>query len=390
MGSPRFRFNVVIGLVALTLVASLAGRPYAQDLESAIAAHARHTDWLMRFPNVVGTAVGLAADGQPAIKVYTRAAGAGGIPDRLEGLPIVVEVTGEIFALNASSAKGKGGGSGGSGLTSPCTTNPPPGLTTTSLWPPPVPIGVSTGNSAQCLAGTIGARIADQTNIYALSNNHVYAEESTGNPPPQAGLTAVQPGLYDTNCTLSSTTNNTIGPLSAYVPLSFNCTCFIFCACSGTDNQVDAAIASTMSTPLCAATPSNGYGYPVAGAGISACLNEGVQKYGRTTSLTQGTVSGISATVIVNYGNGNYARFVNQVQVSASKAFIKPGDSGSLLVATGIAPTTCGSVPAKAPIGLLFAGNSSGTAAFANPIGEVLTELQTALGGGVTLTITGQ
>ncbi|MHC4440599.1 MAG: fibronectin type III domain-containing protein, partial [Planctomycetota bacterium] len=57
----------------------------------------------------------------------------------------------------------------------------------------PVPIGVSTGHFA-ITAGTIGCRLTDGENIYALSNNHVYADENNGIP----GLDNVlQPGPYD-------------------------------------------------------------------------------------------------------------------------------------------------------------------------------------------------
>jgi hypothetical protein len=86
-----------------------------------------------------------------------------------------------------------------------------------------------------------------------------------------------------------------------------------------------------------------------------------VQKYGRTTALTKGTVVGINATVDVGYSSGT-ARFVNQIVVYSSKPFIKPGDSGSLLV----------TYPAVNPVGLLFAGNASGQYAIANQINDVL------------------
>ncbi len=258
MGILRLRSIVLIGLVSLALVASLVGLASARDLGSAIAAKERLASWLLGFPNVVGIGVSLTADGQPAFKVFTKEAGVGGIPDRLDGFPVEVEVTGEIFALKDSPA-GKGGGGGG--LTSLCTTNPPHGLKTTSVWPLPLPIGISTGNAAQCLAGTIGARVTDGTKVYALSNNHIYAEQSTtANTTPPLGVDAVQPGLFDTSCTLS--TNNIIGSLKAYVPLTFNCTCGLTSCCSGTPNTVDAAVASTTPSILCTATPSNGYGVP--------------------------------------------------------------------------------------------------------------------------------
>ena len=129
---------------------------------------------------------------------------------------------------------------------------------------------------------------------------------------------------------------------------------------SGADNVIDAAIALSDTTSLGNATPSNGYGKPMS-ATVAAALGEAVQKYGRTTALTKGTIAGVNVTVNVGYTTGT-ARFVEQILVTARKAFIKAGDSGSLLVTD----------PGRNPVGLLFAGDASGRYAFANPIGPVL------------------
>jgi hypothetical protein len=86
-----------------------------------------------------------------------------------------------------------------------------------------------------------------------------------------------------------------------------------------------------------------------------------VQKYGRTSGLTKGQVTGINATILVGYSSGT-ARFVDQIVVGSNKPFIKAGDSGSLLVTD----------PSRNPVGLLYAGSSSGTTAIANPINDVL------------------
>lgn len=65
---------------------------------------------------------------------------------------------------------------------------------------------------------------------------------------------------------------------------------------------------------------------------VPASLGQAVQKYGRSTSLTHGTITGLNATVTVNYGSSGNATFVNQIIVSSSRSFIQAGDSGSLLV----------------------------------------------------------
>lgn len=358
MESVRFRFNVIIGLVAALLVASLAGPGNAQPplglrefLGAAIAAQDRHTDRLLTLTDVVGTAVGLTADGQPAIKVYTKAAVAAGIPDSLEGIPVVVEVTGAFFALPVAG-KGKSAGKGGSGI------DP------TSRFSRPVPIGVSTGNDGECSAGTIGARVKGGADVYALSNNHVYALENTA----PIGSQVLQPGRYDTGCTADAA--NVIGQLDDFEPINFNCSCSAFCTCDATyDNTIDAAVALSSTDDLGNATPSNGYGTPMS-ATVSAFVNQPVQKYGRTTSLTKGKVTGINATVIVGYDSG-YARFVDQIIVGSRKAFLKAGDSGSLLVTD----------PSANPVGLLYAGNSNGTRAIANRIDLVLNRFSLAVDG---------
>jgi|GEM_PF-7070199 len=72
-------------------------------------------------------------------------------------------------------------------------------------------------------------------------------------------------------------------------------------------------------------------------------------------------------------GNAGTARFVNQIFVEGRRGpFIKSGDSGSLLVTDDAA--------AK-PVGLLFAGNSSGKFAIANRIDTVLAEFGVTIDG---------
>jgi hypothetical protein len=93
-----------------------------------------------------------------------------------------------------------------------------------------------------------------------------------------------------------------------------------------------------------------------------------VQKYGRTTLLTTGVVSGIEATVYVTYGNRT-ATFSDQIIVNGAQDFIGPGDSGSLLVTYNPDLPEEGG---REPVGLLFAGNDDGSLAVANPIDAVL------------------
>lgn len=305
--------------------------PHVQE---AMAVKARHTPRLMALPDVVGTAVGLTETGQPAIVVFAKTAMRPGlIPGNIEGKPVIVHVSGEFTAMARPSA---------------IKIDP------TARFARPVPIGVSTGNEGECSAGTIGARVKDgDGNVYALSNNHVYALEN--NAP--IGSRVLQPGLYDTGCTFKL--DNVIGTLSDFEPLDF----------SGGANMIDAAIALSLPNQLGNATPSNGYGTPKS-ATVGANLNAAVQKYGRTTSLTKGRIYAINGTVKVTYSSGT-ATFVDQIFVTSSKPFIKAGDSGSLLVTD----------PGRNPVGLLFAGNSSGTFAVASPIDAVLSAFGVSIDG---------
>jgi len=299
-------------------------------VQAAMALQERHTPLLMNVPDVVGTATGLSEDGKLAILVFVRRqVPAGAIPMNLDGAPVVVRITGEFVSM--APPPGTGGGD---------KINPK------ARFVRPVPIGVSTGNEGECSAGTIGARVKDSAGVvYALSNNHVYALEN--NAP--AGSNVHQPGRYDTKCVGDPA--NVIGTLSDFEPIVFS---------TAASNVIDAAIAVSSTANLGQATPSDGYGTPKS-ATAPAALEAAVQKYGRTTNLTRGAITGINATVNVGYSSGT-ARFVGQIVVSAAKPFIKAGDSGSLLVTD----------PGRNPVGLLFAGSSSGKAAIANPVNAVL------------------
>ena len=162
--------------------------------------------------------------------------------------------------------------------------------------------------------------------------------------------------------------NSVIGNLTAFVPIEFS---------RKASNTVDAAIALLDNNKLGTATPSDGYGTP-SSVTASAFVGQTVQKYGRTTSLTKGTITGVNASVIVRYDSGQ-ARFDGQVVVTGDNgAFSDSGDSGSLIV----------TISGNNPVALLFAGSSSVT--IGNPIDEVLIKLGAELNPPMSLTIDGQ
>lgn len=306
------------------------------DLRAAIAAKDKHQDRLMAREGIEGLGVTVTRDGKPAVVVFTRHGAVGGVPSALEGVPVVREITGRIEAILPKARPGAGG-----------RVDP------TSRFPRPVPIGISTGNSAECSAGTIGARV--NKGAYALSNNHVYALENTA----ATGSVILQPGRYDTNCAQNAA--DRIGTFSGkYVRITFT---------TSANNVVDAALAALDAGQVGTATPSDGYGQPNR-ATRTATVGMAVEKYGRTTSLTRGTVSAIDATVNVGYSSGT-ARFIHQVVISGRRgAFSRAGDSGSLIVTDDASNN---------PVALLFAG--SNTVTIGNPIASVLSALNVTIDG---------
>ena len=337
---------LTIALGLLTVSAAEAQRVDPGDIQAlreflapASRVHQRRSHELLADQDVVGTAVGLTATGAPAIKVFTKSEAIMRIPQTLEGVAVEIEITGSFHALGAANSEGST-------------------ITPQVLLAPrkrPVPIGVSTGNQNDCSAGTIGARVTDASgNVYALSNNHVYALENRA----ELNSNIVQPGLADARCRINS--DNVIGTLASFVPIEFSVSA---------NNTVDAAIALSDVSLLGNATPAAGYGTPQSST-ASAFVGQRVQKFGERTKLTRGRVFGIDATVKVTYDSGE-ARFVNQIVVTSPTAFIRPGDSGSLLVTR----------PDKHPVGLLFAGNGNGRMAIANPIDLVLGALGVSIDG---------
>jgi len=293
----------------------------------------------------VGTATAVGSDGEPVIKVFTARSGITGIPKDLDGFPVNEVVTGRFYAL----------------------------VDPTARFDRPVPIGVSTGHP-DITAGTIGCRVTDGTNIFALSNNHVYANSNDAS----IGDNVLQPGTYDGGVN----PGDAIGTLYQFVPIEFGAAI----------NFIDAAIALSSADELQNTTPADdqygneGYGVPNSAIhpafgdpdvidpeddDLSQLMDVNVQKYGRTTGATHGQISGIGARVDVCYDDACtlIARFVDQIIISPG-TFSDSGDSGSLIVSDD---------EHRYPIGLLFAGGSSGT--IANRIDRVLTELDVTVDG---------
>ncbi len=321
----------IFGLLVLSGVLSAQGRS-ENAFERVRKAQERHTERLMAMDGVEGTAIGLDQSGQLVVKVFTARPGVAGIAKKLDDVPVHVVVTGKIYAL----AKGRKSGKSPKPNAEPLEKSP--------LWcERPVPIGVSTGHP-DITAGTIACRVTNGTNVYALSNNHVYANENRAS----IGDNVLQPGTYDGGVE----PDDAIGTLAVFEPIVFS---------RWARNEIDAAIALSSTANLGTATPVGGYGRP-SSTDVGAFLGQQVQKFGRTTDLTKGVITGVNVAVRVGYSRGT-ARFVKQIIVESGTQFIGGGDSGSLLVTDDSDAN---------PVGLLFAGTSDGRLAVANRIDLVL------------------
>jgi hypothetical protein len=208
----------------------------------------------------------------------------------------------------------------------------------------PVRPGYSVGH-VRVTAGTIGAGCYDlrpfpakPPRYYILSNNHVLANSNQS----RIGDPIVQPGTVDGG----TAPQDVIGTLSRFIPIRFDGSC----------NRVDAAIAQVPFHLL--DRDIYWLGVPRS-VGVPAQVGALVRKTGRTTDFTTGRVTAINATVNVNFGGGNVARFCDQIVTTDMSA---GGDSGSLVLDLE-----------NNPVGLLFAGSS--TATILNPIITVQLEL---------------
>jgi PKD repeat protein len=328
-------------------------------IKRAIEVQNKHVEKLMSIPGVVGVGTGIGANGQARIRVFTMKAGIPNIPQKLEEIPVEMKVTGMFVAYSDP-------------------------LDRWDRWPRPVPIGVSTGHP-DITAGTIGARVIDSYgNVYALSNNHVYANINNA----RIGDYEIQPGTYDGGVDPNQPPDynhvDVIGQLCDFESIDFS----LFGS-----NTIDAAIVCTTPGLVGNSTPKDsqgnelGYGTPNSVIwgdsdsngefdNVNNLLGLHVQKFGRTTGLTHGQVSEVNVTVNVCYDNCDnifyayLARFVDQLSITPGN-FSAGGDSGSLIV-TDDANNN--------PVGLLFAGSSTNT--LANRIDLVLNRFDVRVDGG--------
>jgi hypothetical protein len=314
----------------------------------------------MALPDVVGTGVGVTADGTPSIKVFLKSGDVTGIPASIDGVPVEPQVTGEIFALNILADMLQQEADPQQVKPQP----PPPGKGKGGKTPVdhrarfrPAPLGVSSAHPV-VTGCTLGARLRDGPgNRFALSNNHCYAVQNAAT----IGDAVIQPSRIDGGTSPA----DDIGNLAAFQVIDF----------VNPVNVIDAAIASTTTALVLNSTTSDCYGTPKSTT-LTAFVGLDVQKCGRTTGQSTGTVTAINATVAVNYGPPNgVAVFINQIVTTDMS---RGGDSGSLLVAKTKGKNKGDNLK---PVGLLYAG-SAGFTTIHNPIDAVLTRFAVTVDGG--------
>lgn len=210
--------------------------------------------------------------------------------------------------------------------------------------------GLPAPNDGLLMAGTFGALVTRGGARFILSNNHVLANE---NRLP-IGAPIFQPGLLD----LGDRATDGIAQLTQFVPLDV-----------AAPNRVDCAIAEVTDAKLVQARVLAKVGKLSGDQPIDATEGMRVEKVGRGTGYTTGTVSDVSATISLEYDIGEL-KFTDQILIQGeSGVFSGGGDSGSIVVA----------MESGAATGLLIGGNEKFS--IANHLADVLTEL------GVTLVV---
>jgi len=163
------------------------------------------------------------------------------------------------------------------------------------------------------MAGTLGALVEGDGVRYILSNNHVLANENS----LPIGSPIFQPGLLDGG----NPAADQIATLERFIPLK-----------PDEPNAVDCALAALVDANSISATILPKVGRLTSAEPIDAAEGMQVEKTGRATGYTTGTVFEVSYTGKVQFQLG-MLEFENQVLIRGDqRAFSNGGDSGSLVV----------------------------------------------------------
>jgi hypothetical protein len=219
----------------------------------------------------------------------------------------------------------------------------------------PAPGGVSVAHF-RVTAGTIGCLVVGRnpprnSRLMVLSNNHVLANSNNA----VYGDCIAQPGPADGG----RCPQDQIAILERFVPINF----------AGGVNYVDCATGwawpDRVRRELVYLSRGTPVFFRISSAIAAPALGMIVGKSGRTTQLTQGRVTGLGATINVNYPGGRVALFRDQIAIQGTSGqFSAGGDSGSSIWTWN---------PQRNPVGLLFAGG--GNVTFANRMTRVVAAL---------------
>lgn len=220
---------------------------------------------------------------------------------------------------------------------------------------PPIKLGTSGGSASDistqfCCGGTLGSLVTRDSVQYILSNNHVLARSGIA----VTGENIIQPGLIDSACSASG--DNIVATFPGnIVPLGHN---------------VDTALGKVVAGKVDSSGSILGVGVPCSST-ATPTVGLHVEKAGRTTGLTTGTVQAVNVSATIQYQRGCGVgttfneTYTNQVSITPG-TFSGSGDSGSLIVSN--------TNSSHHPVALLFAGSSSST--IGNPISAVVAAYQ--------------
>ncbi len=314
-----------------------------EETQSLAAIQARNEDEIMKLPGVLGMGVGLDRESRKLafLVVVDKKAEMPKLPKDIEGVPILVERHEPDITLD-----------GAPNCNQPCHAD---------QQALPVEMGNSAFTVNRCSACTMGFKACDpdtQQTVY-VTNAHCQTDANgcVGAAPPGTNTSHVARQDANPVCSIASIVGQTLQQVSPN--------------CNANNNTLDCA--SVTSTDDQTQMSIRDIGVPSAFPG-TVVVGDTVQKSGRTTGYTQGTVASTNFTINVSgygcCGNGGVARFIGQIRVNAigNGPFIMGGDSGSALLNMN-----------NEIVGLLHSGPATGLAGNANQIDDVLNAL------GVTL-----
>lgn len=338
------------------------------DIQNIIAAQQKHEKSLIKRANVVSVGCGYKfKDGKRTDEIciivgvaeklpQIGLSAADVIPASVDGVAIDVVETGQFKSLQE--------------------------IDPTKKHRPAIP-GTSIGEKT-VTAGTFGCVVERNRQRLLLSNNHVFAASNSA----KIGSDIYQPGPID-----GGTAADKIGTLFDFVPIDFGGftdptppSCPFAKGAAGIANVIaklfrrkhrlmafntdPMAVTNKVDAALCLPDNEADFTEEIVQIGKPAGIAEGtlgtdVQKYGRTTRYTTGSLLQVNVTVQVSYGPGKTATFVGQLMAGGMSA---GGDSGSACLNMS-----------NELVGLLYAGSDNST--IFNPIQDVFEQLGVALPG---------